>query len=158
VQILVSKILSTAALVGIALAIFLITGWLAFGITWGALLPMTVTSAVLALAVTGFSAMIFAAARTQRQGDAFGGIIIMLMSLIGGAFVPVELLPDWLKTVAQGTLNYWATEALRALASGVGFRAGGDLNSALAGLALVGAAFTLVGAFVMHRRHVRGAV
>ncbi len=155
VQILVSKILSTGALVTIALASFLVTGWLAFGIAWGPILPMTITSAVLALAVTGFSAMIYAAARTQRQGDAFGGIVIMLMSLVGGAFVPVEILPGWLQTVSHGTLNYWATEALRALASGGGFR-GPDLNAALVGLAAVGAAFTLAGAFVLHRRHVRG--
>jgi len=158
VQILVSKILSTGALVAIALVIFLITGRLAFGITWGPILPITVASAVLALAVTGFSAMIYAAVRTQRQGDAFGGILIMLSSLVGGAFVPVEILPGWLQTVSHGTLNYWATEALRALATGRGFGAGGDLNAALAGLAAVGAVFTLAGAFVIHRRHVRGAM
>ena len=158
VQILVSKILSTVALVAIALAIFLITGRLAFGITWGPILPMMLTSVVLALAVTGFASMIYAAARTQRQGDAFGGILIMLMSLVGGAFVPVEILPDWLKNVSRGTLNYWATESLRALATGGGFGAGGGLQPALMGLAAVGTVFTLVGAFVMHRRHVKGAV
>lgn len=158
VQILVSKILSTVALVAIALAIFLVTGRLAFGITWGPFAPMILTSVVLSLAVTGFASLIYAAARTQRQGDAFGGILIMLMSLVGGAFVPVEILPDWLKNVSRGTLNYWATEALRSLATGRGFGAGGGLPSALMGLAAVGAAFTLVGAFVMHRRHVKGAV
>jgi ABC-type multidrug transport system permease subunit len=158
VQILISKILSTVALVAIAQTIFLITGRLAFGINWGPILPMILTSMVLSLAVTGFASMIYAAARTQRQGDAFGGILIMLMSLVGGAFVPVEILPDWLKNVSRGTLNYWATESLRALATGGGFGAGGGLQPALMGLATVGAAFTLVGAFVMHRRHVKGAV
>ncbi len=149
--VLLSKILSVGTVVGLTLVLFLVIGRLVFGIRWGPLPALAAVSCVVVIAVTGFGAMIFAVARTPRQGDAFGGILIMLMSLLGGAFVPPEALPDWLQGVARGTLNFWAHGLLRTLASGGGLA---DVAGGLAGLAAVGAAFTLTGALLLKRRHV----
>jgi len=151
--ILIAKILSVGTVVGIAHVFFLVVGRLVFGVSWGSIGATVVVSLVVILSVTGFGAMIFAVARTPRQGDALGGILIMLMSLLGGAFVPMEILPGWLQGVAKGTLNYWAHGALRTLGAGGGLA---EVAPALAGLAAVGGAFLAVGAVLLKRRHVGG--
>jgi ABC-2 type transport system permease protein len=32
------------------------------------------------------------------------------MSAVGGAWFPIFLLPDWMQSIARGTLTYWAVE------------------------------------------------
>ncbi|MFQ5700638.1 MAG: ABC transporter permease [Acidobacteriota bacterium] len=154
-RILVSKILGVALVVGLAQILFIVLGWLAFGITWSDPLALIVASLAIVIAVTGFAAMIYAVARTQRQGDAFGGILIMLMSMLGGAFMPPEILPGWLQRFSTVTLSYWGNEALRALQAGDGLR---QVAPQLAALAAIGASFTAAGIVLLRFRHIRGTV
>ena len=44
----------------------------------------------------------------------------MVMSLLGGAFAPPEIMPPLLKSIATLSLNYWANGALRSLSSDAG--------------------------------------
>ncbi len=154
-RILLAKILGVGAVVAIAHVILLIVGRVAFGIHWGPLLPLLAVSALLVLAVTGFAALLYSLVRTRRQGDAYGTILVMIMSLAGGAFFPRQMLPPWLASMALVTVNHWGNEALRALASGGSWS---SLAPYLTALAAIGAVSILAGMLTMRRRHLRGAV
>jgi ABC-2 type transport system permease protein len=154
-QIVLAKVLSVAAVGSVALALLLATGSAAFGIAWGAPVPLVVASALLVMAATGFAAMIFALVRTERQGDAFGGVLTMLMSMMGGAFFPPQILPEWLRGVSYFTVNHWGNEALRALATGGSWAQAAPFMVALAAMGVV---FTALGVMLLGRRHMRGAV
>jgi ABC-2 type transport system permease protein len=40
---------------------------------------------------------------------------MVLFGAIGGAFVPINLLPTWAKTIAPVTPTYWAMRGLRSV-------------------------------------------
>jgi ABC-type multidrug transport system permease subunit len=154
-QIILAKVLSVAAVVAVALALLMTIGGFALGIRWGDPFLLAAVSALLVMAVTGFAAMVFALVRTERQGDAFGGVLTMLMSMLGGAFVPPQILPEWLRGVSYFTVNHWGNGALRALATG------GSLAQAapfMAALAAMGVVFTGLGMVLLGRRHMKGAL
>ena len=154
-QVLIAKVISVSVVVAISYAVLAVLGAAAMGIHWGPLLPMAAGSLMLVLAVTGFSALIFSLVRTERQGDALGGILTMVMSLLGGAFVPVQAMPDWMARIARGTVTFWGNETLRALAAGGGWA---EVKPYLSVLAALGLVMTSLGVFLMRRRHLGGAL
>lgn len=154
-KVLLAKILAVAAVVAIAQVFLLAAGAFAFQIDWGPWIPLATTSLLIVFAATGFAAMLFSLVRTERQGDAFGGILVMLMSLLGGSFVPPQVLPEWLQRLSVLTLSHWGHEALRSLLAGGSWDAIGAYLGALAAIGLV---FTSLGMALLGRRHMRGAL
>jgi ABC-2 type transport system permease protein len=155
VQVLVAKIISVSAVVAIATVLLLLIGRWAFGVTWGPILPLAAASAVIVLAATGFAALVFSLVRTERQGDAFGGVLVMLMSLLGGSFFPPQAIPSWMQGISRMTLTYWSHGALRDLASGGGWD---KVQGEVTVLAIIGLVLTLTGLVALRRRHLRGTL
>ncbi len=153
-QVLLGKVVSVAAVVALAHLILLAAGSLAFGVRWGRLDLLAAASAAVVLAATGFAALVLSLSRTERQGDAFGGILIMVMSLLGGTFVPPQLMPDWLAGLSRLTLNYWGQGALRGLTAGAGWA---SVGPKLAVLAAIAALTVGLGTVLLKARHVRAA-
>lgn len=154
-QVLASKLIGGAVLVALSMGLLILTGRLLFGISWGRFGPLAATSVLVVLAVTGFMAFLYSLVRTERQGDAIGGIVIMVMSLAGGAFIPPQAMPVWMRGLALGTVNHWGHEALRALTAGGGWR---EVGPYLAALAAIGAIGTAAGSALLRWRHLRGAL
>lgn len=154
-RVLIAKVLSTAVAVAVSLALLLGIGSLFFGMHWSHPVPLAVASIALVFAATGFGALVYSIARTQGQGDTIGTIVVMLMSLIGGAFIPPSVLPGGLEIVSRLTFNYWGNETLRALAAGGSWP---ELGAHLPALAAMAVVFTLAGTFLLKQRHLRGAL
>ena len=59
--------------------------------------------------------MITALCRTVQQASAiaFGGLV--LFGAIGGALVPIDLIPHWARAVAPVTPTYWAMRGFRSV-------------------------------------------
>ncbi len=152
---LLSKVLSVGISVAASLGVLLVAGSLFFGVSWGPILPLAAVSLSLTLAATGFAALIYSVVRTQNQGDTFGTIVVILMSLMGGAFLPPQMLPEFLKGVSKFTLNYWGNESFRVLTSGGGWSELGAHLPVLAAMALIS---TALGSLALRYRHLRGAV
>ncbi len=152
---LVSKVLSVGIAVGASLAILIVMGSLFFGVGWGALLPLAAVSLSLTLAATGFAALVYSVARTQGQGDTFGTIVVILMSLLGGAFLPPQIMPEFVRGASKLTLNYWGNESFRVLTSGGGWP---ELAAHLPILAAMAVISTALGTVLLRHRHLRGAV
>ncbi len=135
-------------------ALMMISGTLVFGVDWGPLHLVALFTAAAALSVTGLTALIFGLARSERQGSAIAGLLIMGMSLLGGSMFPLEMLPKFLHTAARFTLNFWAIKGFRSLS----IEGGGLVEIAQPILLLtgVGLACTALGAVLLKRRIARG--
>ncbi len=63
-----------------------------------------------AVAMLGFGMLVTALSRTSLQLNTFANLGAMVFAMLGGALVPITLLPDWVQTVARFTPTYWAME------------------------------------------------
>lgn len=121
---------------GVGMAVFDVEvrgPWLGFGL-------MLVAQAVF---VGGFALALGAVARTERQLVSLGTLAILLMSFLGGAWLPTFLMPDWVQTLALAVPLHWATEGLaamswRGLGWGEALRWGGGLGGFGAALFALG--------------------
>jgi ABC-2 type transport system permease protein len=68
-----------------------------------------------ALAATGFAGLIQAISRSERTGPIVGSILVMIMSMVGGTWIPLDSLPAFVRRISPYTLNYWAGEGYRHL-------------------------------------------
>jgi ABC-2 type transport system permease protein len=81
------------------------------GSLW-ALLPLV---AAFALCLVMLGVAVTAVCRTLQQANAvaFGGLV--LFGAIGGALVPINVLPAWAHTLAPATPTYWAMRGFRSV-------------------------------------------
>jgi ABC-type multidrug transport system permease subunit len=85
-------------------------------------------------------------ATEQRVASVLGNLVIFPLSLVGGCFLPFEVMPAWLADIGRFTPNGWAVLQFRAIVDG------SAATSALASGALVMlAASALVSMLVLRR-------
>ena len=129
---------------------------LAAGVHWGyapAAAAVVVASAVMA---SGVLMLITSFVGSERQGDTLTTIVIMVSSMLGGAFVPISQMPKFLLPVAASTPVYWSVDGLTKLTIGGGGFAEIALN--LAVLFGVGGLCMVVGSRLLQRKLERGVV
>jgi ABC-2 type transport system permease protein len=98
------------------LALLLVVGVLLFDLhiegSPAALLPLIVAFSVcLVLLGVGVTAL----CRTAQQAAAFAYLGMVLFGAIGGAFVPIDVLPGWARAIAPATPTYWAMRGMRSV-------------------------------------------
>jgi len=94
-------------------ALILIVGWVAFG-AWldlNIFLPLVIVAA--ALAFSGLGMLVGRAVKDAQSASALGNLITFPMMFLSGSFFPMEMMPDFLKTVAHGLPLYYVNESLR---------------------------------------------
>jgi ABC-2 type transport system permease protein len=152
---LVGKCLSVFVVTALGFGLLVLIGTVA-GVNWGP--PMAVAALVLAsaLAVGGLLLLIMSFVNSERQGDSLTTIVIIVSSLVGGAFIPVSQMPEFLRPLSASTLVYWATEGFNALIlEGLGLSA---IVPNLAVLSAFGLVCMTAGALVLRRKISRGVV
>jgi ABC-2 type transport system permease protein len=143
-EIVAGKALSTAALSAISLVILSAIGALAAR-KHVDLLAFVVLSVALVIAVTGFAAVMYGMARTERQGATLASVVLLVFAFLGGAFVPVEALPASLRTASRLTPIAWGTVGYgRLLNDGAGLA---QVATIALGLAGFGALLLALGAW-----------
>ena len=94
----------------------------AFGADWGARCPAAVLGPGLVFSVVFLTALIIGLARTQRQAEGIGSIIVFGLALLGGDFFFISSAPSAIKHLALLTPNGWAIRGFTDLATiGGGF-------------------------------------
>jgi len=152
---LVGKCLSVFIVTTLGFAVLIAVG-AAAGVSWGS--PAAVVALVLAssLGAAGTLLLIMSLVGSQRQGDALTTIVIIVWSMLGGAFVPVDQIPSFLHPLSRSTLTFWATDGFISLIHHGGSVA--DIAPNLGILAAFGALFMAIGATVLRRRISAGVV
>ena len=152
---LVGKCLSVLVVTTLGFVILVGVG-MAFGVGWG---PPAASAALVvasAIAASGLLLLIMSLVGSERQGDALTTIVIIVSSLVGGAFVPTEQIPGILRPIASATVVYWSTSGFSKLIThGGGFV---DIVPNLLVLVGAGGACMLLGAVLLKRKMARGMV
>jgi ABC-2 type transport system permease protein len=101
-----------------ALAVFtLLVGWAAFGLVlhWSTV-PLAIPAMLLALlAFLPFGLAFAALTVVMKQGNVGTSWVIALISIVGGLYFPITLLPGWVQTAAKLQPFTPSTEMLRHL-------------------------------------------
>lgn len=108
-SIISGKLLGIVTAGVLQMVILIIAGALLFRVAWGnspAALALMVVS--FALAMSGLGMMMAALVRTVAQANALGTVLVLSMSALGGAWWPLEIVPDWLQMVGKLSPIYWA--------------------------------------------------
>lgn len=110
-QIMMGKLGSGFVFGFVQMIILVVFSWLAFGLdifrNFAGLLLLIFS---ISIAVSGFGILIASFAKSQKQVESLSLIIILVMSALGGSMLPLFLFPDFLKVIAQFTINYWAID------------------------------------------------
>ncbi|MEW6741804.1 MAG: ABC transporter permease [Planctomycetota bacterium] len=117
-SILWGKFLFTAIMGACQLVVMFGVGELAFKVSiLRDLSTLIVLSLALLIAVTSFGVLIAALARTQKQAEGLSTIIILVMSAVGGAWFPIQMvdLPLAGEIAAKCTLTWWAMSSFQGM-------------------------------------------
>ena len=113
-DIMVGKVLPMVGVTFVQLALLFLLGGPLFGLeirgSWSAVFLLV---GVLALALSAFGMLVTAVTRTMNQLNAVGSVGAMAMAMLGGAWVPVSIMPGWAQAVAPAMPTYWAMEGFR---------------------------------------------
>ena len=112
-----------------------------------------ILSLSLVLAVTGFAALIYGAARTENQGTTAAAVIYLTMAFSGGSFVPLNSMPAALRGIAPISPFYWGTSGFQSLLDEGGLA---DVLQNVAILGGLGLALLVAGSFLLQRKVLRG--
>jgi ABC-2 type transport system permease protein len=99
-----------------------------------------------AAAIVAIGVFVTSVARTPQQVNVMSNICGMGLSALGGAYVPVALLPVWARAIAPVTPTYWAVRGFR-----VAFLPRYELSSAVTSAAILAALALAFGAAAASR-------
>lgn len=86
----------------------------ALNVEWGPNLSATALVAMAAMAaVTGLSTLISSVASTERAAGGIGPLVVQIQALLGGAFFPIAILPEWIQWVKYLSVVGWTMEGWR---------------------------------------------
>jgi ABC-2 type transport system permease protein len=98
--------LAALVLVGlIQMSVMIAATSILFGTKWGNPLPVAALVATSVLMAIGLTAFLMSLAKNADQGTAMAALVITLLSVVGGQFLPPQGLPDVFETLARLTPN-----------------------------------------------------
>lgn len=78
-------------------------------------LGILITACSVAMAATGYGVLIAVYFRTAQQALSFGSVSVVILSAIGGVWVPVYVMPEILQTVSRFSPMSWGLESFNDL-------------------------------------------
>ncbi len=111
----------------VQMTIMVLAGQFAFSVSWGQD-PLALMAMLLAYGFTGtaLGVMVAALVRTPAQASAAGTISIMALASLGGAWWPIEIVPQWMQSLSLALPTGWAMRGFHAIIT-----RGLDLNAIL---------------------------
>jgi ABC-2 type transport system permease protein len=104
-----------------------------------------ITACSVAMAATGYGVLIAVYFRTAQQALSFGSVSVVILSAIGGVWVPIYVMPEILQTVSRFSPMSWGLESFNDL-----FLRQASIHAILPNvLRLVGFALVALGASVL---------
>jgi len=114
-DILFGKLLPTFITVLLQMSVFFAFGHLVFGMDLGRSPAGLATMAVaVAMAATSLSILMAAFVKTEAQLSGASLLVVLAMSSLGGSWWPLEIVPDFMRTLAHiVTINAWAMDGFK---------------------------------------------
>lgn len=117
------KALGGAAIAAVTLGTTLGAGILLFGVrvsgSWPGLLLLCVTTSLMA---ASFGLLLAALGKTPQAMRGLAILVVLMMVMLGGGWMPAFLFPAWMQTLTLGVPTRWAVDGLDAVTwRGVGF-------------------------------------
>jgi ABC-2 type transport system permease protein len=78
-------------------------------------LGMIVTACAVAIAATGYGLVIAVFFKTPQQALSFGSVSVVILSALGGVWVPVYVMPEFLQMVSRFSPLQWGLESFNDL-------------------------------------------
>jgi ABC-2 type transport system permease protein len=128
--------------------ILVLTSALLFGLNWGNWLAVLVLIAFATYGALGWGMFLTSFFKTPAQVSNAGTTIGLLFGIMGGGFIPIETLPEWLKNVAKVSPNAWGSQGFTILAAGGKLA---DLQTILLALFIMGTALIALASFFFRR-------
>jgi ABC-2 type transport system permease protein len=115
-QLLGSRVLASALISLIVFAVIYAVAMAAFGVrvlgSWPGLAVVLVSFSLL---TASFGLLVAALGRTPEAARSLAILATLLMVMLGGAWVPAFIFPEWLQTVSFAVPTRWAVDALDAM-------------------------------------------
>lgn len=103
------KLLARLVVGTVQLLLLLLFGHLIYGLTLGnSMLTLVAAATVIVFAMTCFSLLVAAAARTREQVVPVSLSAMFILAALGGLWWPFFEQPQWMQWVAQGAVTTWA--------------------------------------------------
>jgi ABC-2 type transport system permease protein len=114
-RILIGKLLPTFLTVLLQMTVFFAFGHLVFGMELGQSLGgLALVGAAVAMAATSLSILMATFVKTESQLSGVSLLVVLGMSSLGGSWWPLEIVPDFMKTLAHViTINAWAMDGFK---------------------------------------------
>lgn len=141
-SVLLGKSLSTFVYAIASLTTMAVVTSVAFDADWGPVWATASLVVAIALVVVGLTALVTAVAKTDRQADGIGSIVVFALVLLGGNFIYVWASTPALQAIALFTPNGWVLRAFTDMATG------GEAVAAVVPAVLVCLAFAAVSAAI----------
>jgi ABC-2 type transport system permease protein len=81
----------------------------------GSVIGVALIAAALVLCVSTLGLAVTAVFRTMGQVNAFGNVGSVALAGLGGALMPLAVLPEWVHRIAPATPQYWAMRGFNSL-------------------------------------------
>lgn len=95
-------------------ALLIIAGAVLFKVEWGqSPLALAVMVGAFVFSVSGLGMAIAALARSYAQANALSQILTYSTAALGGAWWPIDVVPEWMQRLAQMTPAYWAMQGFQ---------------------------------------------
>ena len=119
-----------------------------------AIAPLALVTAVSALSCTGLGLLSAGLGLIVRETAVLSNVLFGILLVCTGANVPLDALPEWLRTAAQGMPFTHGIEAARRVVDGA---SAGDVAGLVGREALIGAIYAVAGYLLIHvlERHSR---
>ena len=152
-KLIVCKIISIFIYGAIQIAILLVLGKFLFNVTWfNNILGISILLAVYLFTVICMGMLFVPFVKNQRQLGTISSLIIVVTSMLGGTFFPIDIGPDIVKTIAQVTPQRWAMTSITDVA--LNGKSIGTQSTALIVLAAM-AVVSLIISLVLINRQIR---
>ncbi|MCM3768110.1 ABC transporter permease [Neobacillus niacini] len=118
IQVILGYILSYFLVGWIQLGVLMMAMSLMFDIGWGNLAYLIPFASLVILMVVGFGLMIAGLVKTKQQASAISAVLIVSTCMLGGLYWPIEIMPDFMQTIALGVPQSWAMGGFKEIVSG----------------------------------------
>ncbi len=135
VTILAGKFAALVIIGLVQMATMIVATSLLFGTAWGNPLPVAALVGTSVLMAIGLTAFFMSLVENAEQGQGLASIVIFLLAVVGGQFLPPQGLPDVFETLNRFTPNGQAFRGFTDLAAAAG---AGSLRSILEPLLVTG--------------------